>query len=221
MNRENQDWARQIPWEHGQGPYEDFGWEPGESVLPEFRDSSIHNMPYEMNPRNRWNEHRRHPRKSNRQDATQGRFSGVGPKNYQRTDDRILEDVNQRLAQHGRLDASQIDVKVHQGVIDLEGNVRSRKEKRLAEDIADSVSGVIDIQNRLKIQDRQENPASGLSGVDRTERIGRSGVYPASGSNTPEDAEVRTMASWGQGERGASGYQDHGDSELPTHEDRE
>jgi hypothetical protein len=28
------------------------------------------------------------------------------------------------------------------------------------------------------------------------------------------DAVVRSMAEWGQGERGAAGYQDHGESEL-------
>ncbi|HMN29086.1 MAG TPA: CBS domain-containing protein, partial [Caldilineaceae bacterium] len=41
-----------------------------------------------------------------------------------------------------------------------------------------------------------------------------SGVYPASGPWPQGDAPFRGMAEWGQGERGASGYEDHGESEL-------
>jgi hypothetical protein len=39
-------------------------------------------------------------------------------------------------------------------------------------------------------------------------------VYPASAGNAPADAVPRTQAEWGQGERGAAGYDDAGTSEL-------
>ena len=40
-------------------------------------------------------------------------------------------------------------------------------------------------------------------------------MYPASEwRKAPDDAEAQGMASWGQGERGAEGYYDHGESEL-------
>lgn len=58
---------------------------------------------------------------------------------------------------------------------------------------------------------------SGLpgDGKGRIEQPGRSGVYPASGPPPPDpNALARGMASWGQGERGAAGYEDHGDSEV-------
>ena len=51
-------------------------------------------------------------------------------------------------------------------------------------------------------------------GQGRVDEVGGSGVYPASGPTPPGDAEVRGLASWGQGERGAAGYEDHGDSEV-------
>ena len=51
-------------------------------------------------------------------------------------------------------------------------------------------------------------------GGGRTDEVGPTGVYPASDPNAPEDAQAHGMASWGQGERGAAGYEDHGDSEL-------
>lgn len=44
-------------------------------------------------------------------------------------------------------------------------------------------------------------------------------MYPASGPPPPdggEDAPVRGQAGWGQGARGAAGYEDHGDSEVVT-----
>jgi len=48
----------------------------------------------------------------------------------------------------------------------------------------------------------------------RKDEVGRSGVYPFTSSLSPKSAEVRTAGSWGQGERGAKGYEDHGGSEL-------
>ncbi len=46
------------------------------------------------------------------------------------------------------------------------------------------------------------------------DEVGKSGVYPMSGPLPEGDAEVRTPAEWGQGDRGAEGYEDHGDSET-------
>ena len=44
-------------------------------------------------------------------------------------------------------------------------------------------------------------------GKGRTDQVGGSGVYPASGlESAPGDAQVQGPASWGQGERGAAGY---------------
>lgn len=61
--------------------------------------------------------------------------------------------------------------------------------------------------------ERRESGMPG-GGAGRKDEVGRSGVYPASGPYPPEDAEIRGQASWGQGERGAAGYEDHGDSGL-------
>lgn len=46
------------------------------------------------------------------------------------------------------------------------------------------------------------------------DEVGRSGVYPASGPLPEKDAPIRRQMEWGQGERGAAGYEDHGSSEL-------
>ena len=56
-------------------------------------------------------------------------------------------------------------------------------------------------------------------GQGRRDEVGRSGVYPMSGEERPSgDAEVRTQAAWGQGDRGAEGYEDAGGSELTMRE---
>lgn len=52
-------------------------------------------------------------------------------------------------------------------------------------------------------------------GAGRRDDVGHSGVYPISGDERPpHGAEIRTEAGWGQGDRGAAGYEDSGSSEL-------
>jgi hypothetical protein len=81
-----------------------------------------------------------------------GPHSGRGPQGYQRSDARIEEDVCEHLTHHGMLDASGIQVRVENGEVTLAGTVESRQAKRLAEDILDSISGVRDIHNQLRVQ---------------------------------------------------------------------
>lgn len=84
-----------------------------------------------------------------------GPYTGVGPRGYRRSDDRIREDVSELLARHGRLDASDIDVAVADGEVTLSGSVDSRWAKREAEDVADEASGVHDVHNRLRVRDER------------------------------------------------------------------
>jgi len=85
-------------------------------------------------------------------DANYGEFRGRGPRNYKRSDDRIEEDVNDRLTDHDYLDASDIEVQVNNGDVILTGTVETRYQKRLAEDIAEDVSGVSNVENRLRVE---------------------------------------------------------------------
>src|SRR5215212_2311505 len=78
-------------------------------------------------------------------------YRGRGPKNYVRSDERIHEDVCERLAMDHDVDASEIEVNVAGGVVTLNGTVDERQAKRLAEDICESVRGVKDVQNNLRV----------------------------------------------------------------------
>ena len=78
-------------------------------------------------------------------------YRGRGPKGYRRSDDRIREDVCERLWYDHDVDASDIEVSVNEATVVLSGSVRDRFEKRRAEDIVESVSGVRDVQNQIRI----------------------------------------------------------------------
>lgn len=81
-----------------------------------------------------------------------GPHTGRGPKGYRRSDERLQEEVSSRLEHHGEVDASEIEVKVEDGTVTLEGKVDDRRTKRLAEECAESVPGVRDVMNCLKIE---------------------------------------------------------------------
>lgn len=96
----------------------------------------------------------------------EGPHTGRGPQGYQRSDDRIEEDVNEALTRHGQVDARGIIVRVENGEVTLEGNVNSRREKRLAVDIVDSLPGVRDVHSRLRIAGQP-----GAEGSDATKTL--------------------------------------------------
>jgi osmotically-inducible protein OsmY len=77
---------------------------------------------------------------------------GKGPKGYRRSDDRIREDVNDRLSDDPNVDASDIKVMVENGEVTLKGQVSSRQENRHAEDCVERVSGVSHVQNNLRVR---------------------------------------------------------------------
>jgi hypothetical protein len=214
---EYDNWAEQVPRKGNRGAYEygDFGWERGESVLPEFRDDSVHIQPYERQRVNRWGRTNWN-REYDYGTRASGPYVGIGPKGYQRSDQRIFEDVCDRLTQHGYIDARGIQVNIKDGEVTLDGTVDSRKTKRMAEQVAENVRGVQDVHNNLRIQEQWNRDQSGMpgGGRGRVDEVGRTGVYPASGPMPPGNAQVKGEASWGQGDRGAAGYEDSGSSEI-------
>jgi len=69
-------------------------------------------------------------------------------------------------------------------------------------------------QRRDDAEARRESGLPG-GGQGRRDEVGPTGVHPVSAGVDPDrNAEIRTPAAWGQGERGAAGYEDSGGSEL-------
>jgi len=108
-----------------------------------------------------------------------GQFAGRGPKGYTRSDERIREDVSDKLMEHPDLDASEIEVRVAQGEVTLAGSVDSRWAKRLAEDIAESCTGVRDVMNQLRVpSDVESSPSASRESSDEPASQTRNGRRP-------------------------------------------
>jgi hypothetical protein len=87
-----------------------------------------------------------------RQGEGQANFRGHGPKGYQRSDERIREDVCDRLSDNPQLDASGIEVEVNEGEVTLRGTVQERSDKHLAESLVESLPGVKDVTNQIRVE---------------------------------------------------------------------
>jgi hypothetical protein len=81
-----------------------------------------------------------------------GSFAGRGPRNYRRSDERIREEVNERLTDDPRVDASDIEVEVRDGEVILRGRVDERRDKRTAEEVVENLPGVKDVRNELRVE---------------------------------------------------------------------
>ncbi len=91
--------------------------------------------------------------------ASQGRHAGRGPRGYQRSDDRIREDVCDALTADPFVDATEITITVRAGDVTLEGTVDDRQAKRRAEECVEDLSGVRQVHNRLTVQGASGQPA--------------------------------------------------------------
>lgn len=116
---------------------------------------------------------------------------GRGPKGYRRSDERIREDVNDRLSDDYYLDASDVEVTVQNSEVTLTGTVSSRNDKRRAEDLAESVSGVTNVENRLRVK----QTAYGTSSTTGT----GAGYGTSTGSSTGMGTETGTSTGAGTG----------------------
>lgn len=102
-----------------------------------------------------------------------GGYRGKGPSDYRRSEDRIREDICDRLTDDDRVDASNISVKIEDDAVVLSGTVASREEKRRAEDLVESVSGVRNVENRLRVDhDRGLSSREYTGNTDNTGGIG-------------------------------------------------
>ena len=72
------------------------------------------------------------------------------PRSYQRSDERIREDIYERIIARTYIDAGDVSVDVADGVVTLSGEVPDRRMKHEIEDIAVACSCVKEVHNRLR-----------------------------------------------------------------------
>lgn len=115
--------------------------------------------------------------------------AGRGPKGYTRSDERILDDVNERLSDDPLVDARDIEVRCEQGRITLGGRVGARWVKHRAEDIVDSVAGVKDIDNRIRVGPVDPAAARDASAVTRASGPGSEATGPGESADDRTDRD--------------------------------
>lgn len=120
------------------------------------------------------------PRIGGRPSASSGRM----PKNYTRSDERIREDLCDRLG-HGEVDPSEVSVRVESGIVTLEGSVDSRYAKYQVEELADSVMGVREVENRLRVTRPGQQAAAPESGTAKPSGERASGEGQRDAAHTP------------------------------------
>ena len=79
-------------------------------------------------------------------------FTGLGPRGYRRSDERIREDVCDALYRSPLVDARDVEVTVSEGVVKLEGSCEDRLSKREAEICIEFVPGVKDVINEIQLR---------------------------------------------------------------------
>lgn len=118
-----------------------------------------------------------------------GRFFGIGPKGYKRSDTRIQEDVNDALMDDAFVDATRIEVLVKDAEVTLEGYVEDRDTKRRAEDVVCNVRGVKDCHNHLRIRPMSQ------ANVDAAFATGDTTSSPNNGASANERSREKNRQS--------------------------
>lgn len=105
-------------------------------------------------------EHEPHSRqeRGGRERGEEGRLAdrrvrARGPKGYRRSDERILDEIVERLMWTG-IDAADVEIKVENGEVTLTGTVADRSDKRNIEDACEDVMGVQDVHNEIRVSRR-------------------------------------------------------------------
>lgn len=76
----------------------------------------------------------------------------TGPKNWQRSDERIHDDVCHMLADDPWVDASDLEVVVHRREVTLAGSVRDPRQRERAVAIAEAARGVVEVVSRVRVR---------------------------------------------------------------------
>lgn len=97
-------------------------------------------------------------------------YSGLGPKNYRRSDERVLDEVCDRLIDSSDVDASNLEISVDDGVVTLKGTVSDKWMKYEAEELAEQVRGVNDIKNEISVSAKSESESDRFSSEDEKRR---------------------------------------------------
>ncbi|HVY82509.1 MAG TPA: BON domain-containing protein [Steroidobacteraceae bacterium] len=194
---------RQVPDDRGRR--DERGWGGGESERGWWDRTKDEVRSWMGDP-----EAERRRRMDNDRAAQRQGYMGRGPKGYSRSDQRITEDVSDRLTEDWAVDASDIEVSVTGGEVTLSGTVPTREQKRRAENIAAEVLGVKDVQNNIRVRQQQQGTGVGanLTGSSSAALEQTTGLSSAPTSSTSSSTSAgSTTASGATGSTSSTGAQ--------------
>jgi hypothetical protein len=139
-----------------------------------------------------------------------GPYSGRGPKGYRRSDQQLIEEASQRLERDGDIDATEIEVTAEDGVITLRGTVPDRRTKRCAEECVESVYGVRDVMNELRVSPQSEQSQGAQAAQGSQSSQGSQRAQSARGSQASQSS-----TSMPRGGATASGSEQSGEDKRP------
>ncbi|MCY1272789.1 BON domain protein [compost metagenome] len=89
----------------------------------------------------------------------------AGPRGYQRSDERIRDQICERLTYARGVDVSDVSVDVSNGVVSLTGTVCERGQKYYIEDLADGTYGVKEVNNDIRVRREGYGTSAGSTGT--------------------------------------------------------
>lgn len=115
------------------------------------------------------------------QDRSSRNFRGLGPKSYQKSDERLKDDICEVLMDHSEIDASDIDIEVSKGEVTLTGTVNDRWMKYHAEEVIEDLSFVNSVQNNIRVTKQKNNMQTKSSeedslNVSTSDKVKKSGT---------------------------------------------
>jgi osmotically-inducible protein OsmY len=77
--------------------------------------------------------------------------AGTGPLGRRRSDDALAAEIHEILTNDPELDTTDIEIEVAGGAVTLTGTVDSGDARLLAEELVESLTGVREVHNRLRV----------------------------------------------------------------------
>ena len=108
----------------------------------------------------------------------------TGPKNYQRSDERLKEQIIEKLMDNSSVDIGNLECDVKDGTVTLSGTVDTRSDRYEIENVVDDVWGVKDITNNIRVKSAQgaDYGAPGASSYGSSAAQGRESAAGQHGS---------------------------------------
>ncbi len=84
------------------------------------------------------------------------RLTNSGPRSRRKSDESLTQEIREILTADPELEATDIEVEVEGGAVTLRGAVVDSDARLLAEELVESLSGVREVHNRLRVE-REED----------------------------------------------------------------